>query len=168
MVTEIWDQIPEHYAGADIGEFVVMPNHIHGIIFIVDVGADPRVRPIPGGQSQGIGGQSQGIGGQLQGIGGQLQGIGGQLQGIEGQSQGIAPTLPNVIQRFKTLTTKRYIVGANHLGWRPFDGKLWQRNYYERVIRTEKELNQVRQYIIDNPANWVSDEDNPDVKIQPV
>jgi putative transposase len=40
--------------------------------------------------------------------------------------------------------------------------KIWQRNYYDRIIRNEKELNQIRQYIFNNPAKWGEDDNNPD------
>lgn len=54
------------------------------------------------------------------------------------------------------------MVGVKQQGWTPFSGKLWQRNYYERIIRDESELNRIREYIINNPARWESDGDNPE------
>jgi REP element-mobilizing transposase RayT len=45
--------------------------------------------------------------------------------------------------------------------WTPFPGKLWQRNYYEPIIRNETEMNRIRQYIINNPSLWDHDENNP-------
>jgi uncharacterized protein (TIGR02757 family) len=79
-----------------------------------------------------------------------------------GQPQGVAPTtilsLSDVIHRFKTLTTKQYIDGVRQHGWKPFQGKLWQRNYYEHIIRDEKEMAKIREYIINNPLNWETDE----------
>ena len=70
-------------------------------------------------------------------------------------------SLPDVVHRFKSLTTTRYRYGVNNDNWPPFPGKLWQRNYYERIIRNENELHQIRQYIHDNPAQWESDNENP-------
>lgn len=66
--------------------------------------------------------------------------------------------LPRIIQWLKTMSTNEYIrnVKINH--WLPFTGKFWQRNYYEHIVRSENELNRIRQYIIDNPANWMVDE----------
>jgi REP element-mobilizing transposase RayT len=66
------------------------------------------------------------------------------------------------MQWFKTMTTNAYIRGVKQDGWRPFPGKLWQRNYYERIIRNERELNAVRQYIQDNPVRWTEDQENLD------
>ena len=82
-----------------------------------------------------------------------------------GQAQGVAPTmsLSDVVHRFKTMTTKRYIDRVKQNGWPTFPGKLWQRNYYEHIIRDENELNRIREYIINNPAQWEFDRENPDV-----
>ncbi|MEA2108658.1 MAG: transposase, partial [Pseudomonadota bacterium] len=91
------------------------------------------------------------------------QGDDGQPQGDDGQPQGVAPTLslPDVVHRFKTMTTKRYVAGVKQNGWLRFDGKLWQRNYYDHIIRNENELNRIRRYIVDNPAKWELDRENP-------
>ena len=56
------------------------------------------------------------------------------------------------------MTTNEYIVGVKKYGWKSFDKKLWQRNYYEHIIRNETELNKIHEYIICNPVNWKSDE----------
>ena len=85
----------------------------------------------------------------------------GQAQGPNGQAQGPAPTvtlsLGDVVHRFKTMTTKRYADGVKQLGWQSFPGKLWQRNYWEHIIRNEMEMNRIREYIRNNPAQWESD-----------
>ena len=70
-------------------------------------------------------------------------------------------SLPEVIQRFKTLTTKRYIEGVERHGWPAFTGRLWQRNYHEHIIRTERSLHRLRQYVANNPAQWPRDKENP-------
>jgi putative transposase len=81
----------------------------------------------------------------------------------KGQPQGVAPTLslPDVVHRFKTLTTKRYADGVKQSGWSPFVGRLWQRNYYEHIVRDEESLGRIIQYILDNPARWEFDRENP-------
>ena len=56
------------------------------------------------------------------------------------------------------MTTNAYIRGVKQNGWQPFPGKLWQRNYWERIVRDENELNRIREYIINNPSNWHDDE----------
>jgi REP element-mobilizing transposase RayT len=143
MVHDIWNDLPSFYPGVQTDAFIVMPNHMHGIIILVGagpraclaqppVGADPRVCPHQ--QPQGT-----------------------------GQPQGVAPTLalPDVVHRFKTMTTKRYADGVKQLGWEPFRGRLWQRNYYEHIIRDEKSLNRIREYIVTNPMRWAIDNENP-------
>lgn len=114
MIQSIWKEIPDHYPCVEIDEFVIMPNHLHGIVV------------------------------------------------LNGHPQGGAPTLSlfDVAHRFKSLTTVRYRHGVKQNKWHPFPGKLWQRNYYEHVIRNENELNRIRQYIIDNPTNWDKDTEN--------
>jgi REP element-mobilizing transposase RayT len=59
------------------------------------------------------------------------------------------------------MTTNAYIRGVKEQGWEPFPGKLWQRNYYEQIIRNERHLTAVRQYIHNNPANWEADNLHP-------
>jgi len=55
------------------------------------------------------------------------------------------------------MSTNEYIRGVKQRGWKPFSGKLWQRNYWEHIIRNESELNRIREYIGDNPAKWELD-----------
>ena len=128
MINIVWDEMQGNYPGVETDEFVVMPNHTHGIIVLV--GAGPRTCP-DNGQPKN-----------------------------NGHPQGVAPTLslPDVVHRFKTMTTKRYTDGVKQSGWAPYPGKLWQRNYYEHIIRNEQELNKIREYIVNNPFNWQSDE----------
>ncbi len=82
--------------------------------------------------------------------------ITGPLQGAH-----IGAPLPEIVQWFKTMTTNEYIRRVKADGWPPFPGRLWQRNYYERIIRDEDEMNRTRQYIVDNPAKWADDPENP-------
>jgi len=62
------------------------------------------------------------------------------------------------VQRFKSLTTRRYIEGVRQSGWPHFPNRLWQRNYYEHVIRDEEDLQAITDYILQNPQNWGNDE----------
>ena len=79
----------------------------------------------------------------------------------QGQAQGPAPTvrlsLPDVVHRFKTMTTKRYVDGVNQLDWPAFPGRLWQRTYWEHVIRNESDFLRISEYIQHNPAQWTQD-----------
>lgn len=77
---------------------------------------------------------------------------------LHGGRENLAPTLGNIVALFKYQTTKQFnsVVGA----WssRPIYPKIWQRNYYEHIIRDDGDLNRVREYIIDNPLNWKNDD----------
>jgi len=63
----------------------------------------------------------------------------------------------NLVDWFKTMTTNEYIRGVKQYGWKRFDGKLWQRNYYEHIIRSEEEYERIADYIVDNPEKWQED-----------
>jgi len=128
MVAEWWSKLQRNFTGVEVDTWVIMPNHLHGIISIV--GADPRVRALSNA-----------------------------YEAEEGARAG-AP-LPRVIQWFKTMTTNRYIRKVKQEGQGRIAGRLWQRGYYEHIIRTEKALNAIREYIESNPARWGDDPENP-------
>jgi len=138
MIQTAWDEIPSHYIGIEIDAFIIMPNHIHGIIIIV--GAGPRACPTQEKLAQN--GQAQRPAPTL--------------------------SLPEVIHRFKTIITKLYADGVKGKGWPRFPGKLLQRNYYEHIIRNDNELKQVREYISNNPLKWDADRENPNAKNAPL
>ena len=141
MVHKIWNELPEKYPGVEIDEFIVMQNHIHGIV-VLNVGAGPCACPDSNKGQPKVEGQAK----------------------VKGQPRGVAPTrlsLPDVVHRYKSFTTSEYRIGVEQLNWIPFPGKLWHRNYYEHVIRNEKELNQTREYISNNPLQWALDNENP-------
>jgi REP element-mobilizing transposase RayT len=127
VVQAVWNEIPDHYPGVTVDAFIVMPDHMHGIVVLVGTG--PRACP----ESEPI--------------------------SIHGQARGPAPTLslPDVVNRYKTMTTKRYTDGVKNQQWAPFPGRLWQRNYYEHIIQNEHALNLIRRYIRNNPAKWAAD-----------
>lgn len=62
-----------------------------------------------------------------------------------------------IVQWFKTMTTNEYIRGVKNMGWIQFNGKLWQRNYWEHIIRDEKSYKTISNYIINNPSKWKED-----------
>lgn len=125
MVQTVWEELSLNYSGIGTDAFVVMPNHIHGVVIL----------SAPSATGQPSFDQTQ-------------------------ESQAVTPTrmaLPDVVHRFKTLTTKRYTDGVKHRGWKRFSGRLWQRNYWEHVVRDEDELGRIREYIMENPAKWECD-----------
>jgi len=78
-----------------------------------------------------------------------------------GSTQGSTPTVGEYVKRLKTITTRIYIENVNNKNWPPFNKRLFQRNYYEHIIRNEIELNKIREYIINNPSMWDRDRNNP-------
>ena len=70
-------------------------------------------------------------------------------------------SLSAVVGWFKTMSTNEYIRGVKQLGWPPFDRKLWQRNYYEHIIRNDQSLWEISDYIVNNPARWLDDKFYP-------
>jgi putative transposase len=67
----------------------------------------------------------------------------------------------DVVRRFKTYTVHLWGEGVRAHGWEPYNGRLWQRNYYEHIIRNDRELDAIRAYIANNPAQWSVDRENP-------
>jgi REP element-mobilizing transposase RayT len=71
------------------------------------------------------------------------------------------PSLPKVMHWFKSRSTYDYILGVRMEGWPRFPGTLWQDTYYDRIVRSDRELERIRTYIEANPAKWAEDEENP-------
>lgn len=69
----------------------------------------------------------------------------------------VGSPLARVVQWFKTMSTNEYIRGVKQLGWPPFDRRLWQRNYYEHIIRNQLAYNNIANYINNNPVRWDED-----------
>ncbi len=150
MVKTWWQKVRNKFPSVQTDEYVVMPNHFHGIINIA-VGATPCGRPNLRGRPTLCSRPDPDV----------VDGKSAQTHNELGQSHRIAPTLGDIVNWFKTMTTNRYIHGVKQNDWPPFSGRLWQRNYYEHIIRKEDELNRFRCYIADNPANWQTDRGKP-------
>ena len=142
MVCRVWEGMPRRFPAIEMDEFVVMPNHVHGVMFI-------RQR---WGSRSGVAGTTTRDAATV----GQKD-----AGAATGATTRVAPTLGDVVGAFKSLTTVAYGRGAREMGWPRFDKRLWQRNYYERVIRDELELGRAREYIVDNPMEWECDGENP-------
>jgi len=134
IVDKEWQGIPERFPSAVIDEYVIMPNHFHGIIVIGDgMGNKPEGCLKPG----------------------YPQGVSLQKQVMVGKAG-----LGNIVGAFKSLSVNAWlkVIKSREINAR---GKFWQDNYYEHVIRNEQELNRIRTYIADNPLQWESDWENP-------
>ncbi len=157
MVKAVWQELSDVYPGVALDEFVVMPNHVHGIIKLV--GHDPNVEQIA--SNTGDRGRPRGAAPTGE-SGSSSPTVGAGPRACPGTTSHTILSLPDVVHRFKTMTTKRYADGVRQLGWPTFNGRLWQRNYYEHVVRNDASLQRLRTYILANPAQWPFDEENPD------
>jgi len=132
MVRAVWESLPERFPAVRLDEFVIMPNHVHFIVWITE------------GDARGGGG---------------IPPVGADLVStpFADESAPSGVSLGRIVQTFKSITTVEYIRGVKRHGWAPFLGRLWQRNYYEHIIRNRQELQIIRRYICDNPARWTED-----------
>lgn len=143
MVLDEWHALPNRFPNVDLDAFFVMPNHVHRIIVITHadsvgaglVGAGLVPAPVPMATPHGA---TQ-----------------------NGATTRFAPTVGDVVKAFKSTTTVLYIRGVKQSGWPSFHGRVWQRNYYEHIIRDEESLNRIREYIHNNPLQWALDRQNP-------
>jgi REP element-mobilizing transposase RayT len=115
-----WNGLPARFSWIGLDAFVVMPNHVHGIILVGAQFIAPAT--VFGNRKTGV--------------------------------MNHAPTLGEIVRAYKAAST-RFIRQAG------IPNFAWQRNYYEHVVRSEESLNRIRQYIVENPARWEFDRENP-------
>jgi putative transposase len=163
MIVRWWLELPNKFPNVNVDIFMPMPNHFHGNIFILDGGyADPPVRAdlrVGPADCANDSASAEIFPGERGGHVGSPQ----PAQSDSPQQRFNAP-LSQMIQWFKTMTTNEYIRGVKQLGWKPFNGRVWQRNYYEHIIRNDTELDRITRYIESNPARWSDDRENPEHK----
>jgi putative transposase len=117
IVDASWTDLTNHYKNILLGEYIVMPNHFHGILIIDNnLGLRADLNSAPTQRCHG---------------------------------------LPEFIRAFKSFSTRK-IKSINNAF-----SMVWQRGYYDRIIRNENELQKIQEYIINNPINWDEDEYNP-------
>lgn len=135
-VMVIWQNLPNHFANVELDEFVVMPNHAHAIIVIVDIGIGAKYSATHLDEPQGTSPNTS---------------------PLQNRARGTRPrSLSAIVQNFKSMSTRK-INGALGIPGR----SVWQRNYYEHIIRNAADLNRIRQYIASNPNRWALDKNNP-------
>ena len=120
IVEQQWQWLAEQYSYIELDEYIVMPNHIHGILIIIRPCITDRSRPVPTVPTHNI------------------------------------KSLSSLIGAFKTTSSK--LIHQNGLS-----DFAWQRSFYDYIIRNDKSLNKIREYIINNPINWANDEENINV-----
>lgn len=135
MVEHWYYELENKFNDIKCHEMVVMPNHFHCIIENVGtvVGTDLRVCPNNESDKSDTFGEQNTLG------------------------EHVGSPLHRVVQWFKTMTTNHYIRGVKQHNWKQFNGKSWQRNYWEHIIRNENDYQRIAQYIIYNPKNWDND-----------
>jgi len=128
IVNQHWLEISATYKNIVLDTYVIMPNHIHGIIIIDEI-------------------------------------VGAPLVGARDQSDRVGtrptPTLPDVVGNFKSMVVNSYIEKVKKEDWPKFNKHIFQRTFYDHVIRDEKSLEKIREYIQNNPLQWELDEENP-------
>ena len=132
IVEQAWHKLPHRFPKIRLDEFVVMPKHVHCVLWLAP--SDPTV------------------------VGARLNRAPTEDRsnpiGMPYSFDRLRPTLGQVVRAFKAVVTRRIRLTGE-------TGFAWQRNYYEHIIRNERELTAIRQYIRDNPAHWVEDSENP-------
>jgi len=117
IVQAAWEDLSNHYTDVQLDEFIVMPNHVHGIIWLIDLKTNVDV----------------------------------------GAGLKPAPTwrfgLSEIVRGFKTFSSRRINVSRKTPGI-----IVWQRSFYDHIIRDEIKLNKIREYIMNNPAQWAMDD----------
>ncbi|MDR6966119.1 REP element-mobilizing transposase RayT [Flavobacterium arsenatis] len=174
MVQRWYYELEHKFPDIKCHSMVVMPNHFHCIIentgvFASSVGADLRVGPdFEDCQGNPQEGNPQGDCNKGEHAGSPVlpplplrdshklsNAENNNSKAILGEHA--ASPLYRVVQWFKTMSTNEYIRGVKSLGWKPFNGKVWQRNYYEIIIRNEEAYEHISNYIASNPAKWKGD-----------
>ena len=150
MINQLWYEIENDFPNVYLHEFVIMPNHIHGIIEIVDtVGADSISALERKNDIESMNNHEP-----INNTHKQMNGINHQRADMES-----APTtsLGDIIQSFKRHTTVQYIKMVKNGTCPPFNKRIWQRNYYEHVVRNDADYERVATYTVNNPTTWEND-----------
>lgn len=127
-----WEKLPKRFPDIELGAFVIMPNHMHGIIMITN---------------------SRGTAENLNGLGGESSRRAPTQEGFQKPVKG---SIPTIVRSYKSAVSYRINLMGGTQGI-----PVWQRNYYEHVIRNEKDLQNKTDYINANPMLWYEDDENP-------
>ncbi|MEH2077105.1 MAG: transposase [Nostoc sp.] len=123
-----WQTIPAHFPHIELDTFVVMPNHLHGILIITD-------NPVGARHCRAL---NQHLDHNTEKFGKPVRG-----------------SISTVIGSYKSVVSKRI-----NIIWQTKRQSIWQRNFYEHIGREEKSLDNIREYIVNNPQHWADDPEN--------
>jgi len=172
-----WLSIPRHFKNVELDEFVIMPNHLHGIIIIDSsevVGEALANQDFSQLFSEVVGEAlaNQDFSQLFSEVAGEALANQDFSKQQNLSSQCFAPTvhtgetvkingtkpqsLAAITQNYKSVSTRQ----INRMN-KAKGNVIWQRNYYEHIIRNEEALNNIREYIVNNSINWVKDQENP-------
>jgi len=131
FVDDCWKQIPTHFPRVILDEYKIMPNHVHGIIMIEGNVGVQNLEPLQKSLREPT------------------------HEPPENKFQHIIPnSIGSIVRGFKIGVTKWFRQNTQvHV--------VWQRNFYEHIIRNDVSLNRIREYIMYNPIRWAADRDNP-------
>ncbi len=130
MVHTLWYEIIDDFHNVHLHEFVIMPNHIHGIIEIVGASLVGAIN---------------------------VDNSNSNIKMTSRASTRGAPTVGDVVGAFKSKTTNQYIKMVKNGTLPPFNKRIWQRNYHEHVIRDDVDYERVAMYTVNNPLTWEDD-----------
>ena len=136
MVASVWSELPQRFPFVSLDAYVVMPDHVHGIL-ILHNNSVARAEPLQRTEDDGLPDPE----------------LPGHARGTTSNSLG------RVMQAFKSLSTRAYGEGVRNAGWPAYEGRFWQRSFYDRVLRNDRELWAIREYIRLNPAKWAMSQD---------
>jgi REP element-mobilizing transposase RayT len=152
IIKKVWLSLPNRFHDVKLDEFVIMPNHFHGIIIVgatLMIAQNDRAGTSPAPTII----RKENVGATL---------VVAQNNNVITPDNRVGtrptPTLGDVVGVFKSLCVNSLI------NQKIFIRKLWQRNYFEHIVRNETELNNIRQYILNNSGNWEEDIENLESK----
>ena len=134
MIQKEWLNFSEGFPTIQLDQFIVMPNHFHGILFITELEVGEGLVPSRKSPHR-------------------------ENDVIRRAPTRDAPTLGDIIGAFKSKTTNKSIQGVKEFDWPPFHKRLWQRSFYDRIIRDEDELHNLREYVHHNAAKWLEEQE---------
>ena len=140
IIQKWWNEIPIHFPNVELGAFIIMPNHVHGIIWII---AERRGEVLSPRDSQNYNNSDMYVD--------ETYDWGGETPPLR------MPTLGQIVAYFKYQSTKE----MNTVEKMGTVTKFWQRNYYEHILRDETDLQNKTEYIEANPLLWEQDDENP-------
>lgn len=136
IAEQCWRDIPAHFPHVQLDAFVIMPNHVHGVLWIVDNVGAKNLSPVGAENVPIVGGKN--------------------FSPLQQSSSpcGTSKTIGSVVRGFKIGVTKWFRQNT-------FICNVWQRNY---VVRNNDQLNRIREYIVNNPKQWEMDQENPYIR----